>query len=125
VDSDSLAAAELLAALSRAAEILAGLGHPFVRSSPFTYFVPPAGVRTGTAFVLPDGREVRFAVSLTAADAVFRVEGVAESEGEALLDLPGRAAVDLRSALTVLDDYACELAGEARRLVDGLLDEIV
>ncbi|WP_113705312.1 hypothetical protein [Nonomuraea lactucae] len=125
MDSESLAAAGLLAALSRVAEILAELRHPFVRSRSFTYFLPPAGARTGILFTLPDGREVRFAVSVIASGDAFHVDGVAEAEGDVLLDLSRRTTPDIHACLAVLDDYAGELAGEAGRLIEELLDEIV
>jgi hypothetical protein len=125
VDSESLAAAGLLAALSRASEILADLHHPFVRSESFSYFVPPAGVRVGMAFVLPDGREVRFEVSLTASDGVFHVEGGITAESESLLELPRKSLLRVHDALAVFDDYASEVAAPADRMLDGLLDGIV
>ncbi|RSN00995.1 hypothetical protein DMB42_39010 [Nonomuraea sp. WAC 01424] len=125
MDSELRAAAGLLAALSRAAEILAGLRHPFVRNTPFTYFVPPSGVCTGAAFVLPDGREVRFELSLTTSDSAFHVEGGITAEGEPLLELPRRSLPSVHDALAVLDDYMGDLAAPADRMLDGLLDEIV
>ncbi|MBB6346741.1 hypothetical protein ACWGH8_41835 [Nonomuraea muscovyensis] len=125
MDGESLAATGLLAALSRAAELLAGLRHPFVRSEPYTYAVPPAGARTGIAFTLPDGRELRLEVSISAEGGAFHVAGAADAEGDVLLGLPHRAIPGIHDALVVFDDYAAELAGEAGRLVDGQLDEIV
>ncbi|MFI7419353.1 hypothetical protein [Nonomuraea sp. NPDC049684] len=125
MDSESRAAAGLLAALSRAAEILAGLRHPFVRGRPFSCFVPPSGVRTGAEFVLPDGREVRFEVSLTVSGDAFHVEGGITAEGEPLLELPRRSLPDVHDALAVLDDYAGDIAAPADRMLDDLLDEIV
>ncbi|NUW33769.1 hypothetical protein HTZ77_20355 [Nonomuraea sp. SMC257] len=125
MDSESLAAAGLLAAMSRAAASLAALRHPFVRSEPFCYFFPPAGVRAGTAFMLPDGREVRFTVSVAASDGAFHVEGAAWAEGEALLDLPACATSGIHDGIAVLDDYAAELVSSAARLIDQLLDELV
>lgn len=125
MDSESLAAAGLLAALSRAAVSLAEARHPFVRSRPFTYFFPPAGVRTGTAFVLPDGREVTFAVSVAASGGAFQVEGAVTAEGEPLLALPRRGVPGVGEATALLDDYAAEVAGAVGRVVDRLLDEIV
>ncbi|MEU0570239.1 hypothetical protein ABZ297_33305 [Nonomuraea sp. NPDC005983] len=125
MDSESLAAAGLLAALSRAAELLSGLHHPFVRSAPFTYLIPPAGARTGTTFTLPDGREATFAVSIVARSGAFHVEGAAAVEGEDLLRLPAKSTHDIRAALVVLDEHAAELAQPAGRLLDQLLDEIV
>lgn len=125
VDSESLAAAGLLAAMSRAAVSLAELHHPFVRSVPFSYFFPPAGARAGTAFTLPDGREVSFTVSIAAADGAFRVDGVASVEGEALLTLSPRTAESIGDGVAVLDDYAAELVSCAARLIDQLLDELV
>jgi hypothetical protein len=125
VDSESLAAAGLLAALSRAAEILAELHHPFARTEPFSYFFPPAGVRTGTVFTLPDGREVSFTVSIEAADGMFHVDGVVSVEGGLLLDLPRKSTPHIHDGLAILDDYAGEVAAPAARLIDRLLDEIV
>ncbi|MFI9594618.1 hypothetical protein [Nonomuraea sp. NPDC052265] len=125
MDSESRAAAGLLAALSRAAEILADLRHPFVRGRPFSCFVPPSGVRTGAALTLPDGREVRFEVSLTASGDAFHVEGGITVEDEPLLELPRRSLPNVHDALTVLDDYAGDVAAPADRMLDGLLDEIV
>ncbi|MGI5268581.1 hypothetical protein ACQEUU_05475 [Nonomuraea sp. CA-218870] len=125
MDGDSLAAADLLAALGRVAGILSALRHPFARSRPFSYVVPPAGVRTGNAFMLPDGREVTFAVLVAASGDGFRVEGGATVEDEPLLSLPAVHAPELRRALALLDEYAAEVAGAAGRLLDGALDEIV
>lgn len=125
MDSESLAAAGLLAALSRAAELLADLRHPFVRSRAFSFFVPPSGVRAGTAFVLPDGREVRFEVSFTTSDGAFQVAGGITAEGEPLLELPRRSLPNVHDAVAVLDDYAGDVAAPAARMLDGLLDEIV
>ncbi|TDE20481.1 hypothetical protein E1295_47160 [Nonomuraea mesophila] len=125
MDSESLAAAGLLAALGRASEILAELHHPFVRSERFSYFFPPAGARTGTTFTLPDGREMRFEVSIAAADGAFHVTGEITAEGESLLDLPRKSVPGLGDALAVLDDYAGEVAAPAGRLIDQLLDGIV
>ncbi|NUO97780.1 MAG: hypothetical protein HOV96_05335 [Nonomuraea sp.] len=125
MDSESLAAAGLLAALSRSAEILADLRHPFVRSRSFSFFVPPSGVRAGTAFTLPDGREVRFEVSFVTSDTVFHVDGGITVEGEPLLELPRRSLLNVHDAVAVLDDYAGDVAAPAARMLDGLLDEIV
>lgn len=125
MDSESLAAAGLLAALSRAAEILAELHHPFVRNAPFSYFFPPAGVRTGTAFTLPDGRELSFAVSIAAANGAFHVDGAVCVESDVLLGLPRKTTSSIHDGLAVLDDYAAELAAPAGRFIDQLLDEIV
>jgi hypothetical protein len=125
VDSESLAAAGLLAALSRASEVLAELHHPFMRRESFSYFVPPAGVRIGTTFTLPDGREVRFEVSLTAAAGAFHVEGGITAEADPLLELPRKSLPSVHDALAVLDDYAGDLAAPAARTLDGLLDDIV
>jgi hypothetical protein len=125
VDGDSLAAVELLGALGRAAGILSELRHPFVRSRPFSYVVPPAGVRAGTAFMLPDGREVTFAVLVAASERGFRVEGGAAVEDEPLLELPTKHVPEVRAAVALLDEYVSEVAGQAGRLVDNLLDEIV
>ncbi|MED7928137.1 hypothetical protein SMD20_28030 [Nonomuraea sp. LP-02] len=135
MDSESLAAAGLLAALSRTVEIFADLRHPFVRHEHISTFFPPAGVRVGIAFVLPDGREVRFEVSVAvggdvedaAADGhgdVFHVEGSITAESETLLDLPRKTLPDVGDALAVLDDYASEVAEAANRTIDRLLEEI-
>ncbi|MFI7701670.1 hypothetical protein [Nonomuraea sp. NPDC049480] len=125
MDSESLAAAGLLTALSRASEILADLRHPFVRSEPFSYFLPPAGARVGTTFTLPDGREVRFEVSVTATSTAFRVEGSITAEDDTLLELPRKSLPGIHDGLAALDDYVGEVAAPAARLIDQLLDEIV
>lgn len=125
MDSESLAASGLLAALSRASGILAELHHPFVRRESFSYFLPPAGVRTGTTFTLPDGREVRFEVSLTSSGGAFHVEGAITAEDDPLLELPRKSLQNIHDALTVLDDYASDVAAPADRTLDQLLDEIV
>ncbi|MEV0596366.1 hypothetical protein [Nonomuraea cavernae] len=125
MDSESLAAAGLLAALSRAAGLLAELHHPFVRSEPFSYFVPPAGARTGVAFTLPDGRELCFAVSIAVSEGAFHVDGSVSVEGEMLLELPRKTTPDLRDGLAVFDDYAAEVVAPAGRLIDEQLDSIV
>lgn len=124
MDSESRAAAGLLEALSRAAEIFAELHHPYVRSETFSYPIPPAGTRTGIVFTLPDGREVVFAVTVLAAPDAFHVEGEAIVEDQVLIALPRKSAPDIRGGLAVLDDYVAELAAPAVRLVDGLLEEI-
>ncbi|MEV0381948.1 hypothetical protein [Nonomuraea sp. NPDC050643] len=125
MDSESLAAAGLLAALSRASEILAELHHPFVRSERFSYFLPPAGARVGAAFILPDGREVRFEVSISASGGAFHVKGSVTAEEESLLELPRKSVAGIHDGLAVLDDYAGEVAAPAARLIDQLLAEIV
>jgi hypothetical protein len=125
VDGESLAAANLLVALSRAAGILAESRHPFVRSAPFSYLMPPAGARVGTLFILPDGREVAFHVSIAATDGGFRVEGGVTAEADDLMTLPPETFAEIEDALTVLDDYAGEVAQAAGRLIDRLLDAIV
>ncbi|MEV5554005.1 hypothetical protein AB0L44_10135 [Nonomuraea wenchangensis] len=130
MDSESLAAAGLLAALSRTVEIFADLRHPFVRHEHVSTFFPPAGVRVGVAFVLPDGREVRFEVAVAAAGDVFHVEGSITAESltgaasETLLDLPRKVLPDVRDALAVLDDYASDVAEAANRAIDRLLEEL-
>jgi hypothetical protein len=130
VDSESLAAAGLLAALSRTVEIFADLRHPFVRHEHISTFFPPAGVRVGIAFVLPDGREVRFEVSVAADGDVFHVEGSITADGstiadsETLLDLPRKTLPDVGAALDALDDYAGDVAEAANRTIDRLLEEI-
>ncbi|MEU6793937.1 hypothetical protein ABZ907_19745 [Nonomuraea wenchangensis] len=124
MDSESLAAAGLLAALSRTVEIFADLRHPFVRHEHISTFFPPAGVRVGIAFVLPDGREVRFEVSVAADGDVFHVEGSITAESETLLDLPRKTLPDVGDALAALDDYAGEVAEAANRTIDRLLEEI-
>ncbi|MGW0808408.1 hypothetical protein [Nonomuraea sp. NPDC002799] len=124
MDSESLAAAGLLAALSRASEILAELRHPFVRSERFSYFLPPAGARTGSIFMLPDGREVRFEVSITASAGAFHVTGAITAEDDTLLELPRKTVSSIEDGLAVLDDYAGEVAAPAARMIDQLLDEI-
>jgi hypothetical protein len=125
VDSESLAAAGLLAALSRASEILAELRHPFARSEQFSYFFPPAGARVGAAFILPDGRELRFEVSIAVTTAAFQVEGSITAEDDTLLELPRKSLPSIHDGLAVLDDYVGEVAAPAARLIDQLLDEIV
>ncbi|MGA5763404.1 hypothetical protein [Nonomuraea bangladeshensis] len=136
MDSESLAAAGLLAALSRTVEIFADLRHPFVRHEHISTFFPPAGVRVGIAFVLPDGREVRFEVSVAADGDVFHVEGSITADGsitaegstiadsETLLDLPRKTLPDVGAALDALDDYAGDVAEAANRTIDRLLEEI-
>ncbi|MGW4797969.1 hypothetical protein ACWEPC_36665 [Nonomuraea sp. NPDC004297] len=124
MDSESRAAAGLLAALSRASEILAGLRHPFARSEHYSYFFPPAGARVGTALTLPDGREVRFEVSISACGDAFQVEGAVEAEGERLLELSRRSVRDLRDGLAVFDDYAAEVAAPAARLIGEMVEEL-
>ncbi|SDI67409.1 hypothetical protein [Nonomuraea jiangxiensis] len=126
MDSESLAAAGLLAALSRASEILADLHHPFIRSERFSYFLPPAGVRVGTVFMLPDGRELRFEVSIAATGESFHVTGAITTEDEPpLLQLPGKNLANIHDGLAVFDDYAGEVAAPAARIIDRLLDGIV
>ncbi|MGP3963327.1 hypothetical protein ACTWPT_45830 [Nonomuraea sp. 3N208] len=125
MDSESLAAARLLAALSRASESLAELSHPFVRSERFSYFLPDAGARVGTTFTLPDGREVRFEVSITVSSAAFQVEGSITAENDPLLELPRKSLPSIRDGLAAFDDYVGEVAAPAARLIDQLLDEIV
>ncbi|WP_336209685.1 hypothetical protein [Nonomuraea sp. LPB2021202275-12-8] len=125
MDSESLAAAALLAALSRATGILAELRHPFARSRSFSFFVPPAGARTGAAFVLPDGREVRFEVSIAVSGDAFHVEGSITAEDEVLLELPRKSTSGIHDGLAVVEEYAAEVAQPAGRLLDQLLDGIV
>ncbi|MEV4015462.1 hypothetical protein AB0J35_33665 [Nonomuraea angiospora] len=125
MDSESLAAAGLLEALSRASGMLAELHHPFVRSEPFSYFLPPAGARVGTGLTLPDGREVRFEVSIAVSAGAFHIEGSITAEDETLFELPRKSVPDLHDALAVLDDYAGEVVAPAGRLIDQQLDEIV
>ncbi|MFD9944504.1 hypothetical protein ACFWYW_21275 [Nonomuraea sp. NPDC059023] len=124
MDSESLAAAALLSALSRAAGTLAELRHPFVRSAPFTYLAPPAGAVAGTVFTLPDGREVRFAVSVAVADGAYRVDGEVIAEDEPLVELPRTSVPTLEEALVLLDEYTIEVAGPAVRLLDRLLEDL-
>ncbi|WP_157248854.1 hypothetical protein [Nonomuraea typhae] len=124
MDSASLAAAALLSALSRAAGTLAELHHPFVPSLPFSYLHPPAGAVAGTVFTLPDGREVRFAVSIAVADGAYRVGGEVIAEDEALLDLPRKSVPELDDALELLDEYTAEVSEPAGRLLDELLEEL-
>ncbi|MEV4074734.1 hypothetical protein [Nonomuraea fuscirosea] len=124
MDSASLAAAGLLAALGRASEIFAELRHPFARSERFTTFLPPAGVRVGAVFTLPDGREVRFEVSIVTAGDAFHVDGGIDAEGEPLLELPRKSVQAIHDGLAVFDDYAGEVAAPAVRLIDGLLEEL-
>lgn len=125
VDGGSLAAAELLEALSRASEILAELRHPFARSEHFSYFLPSGGARVGTAFVLPDGREVRFEVSIVASGDVFQVEGGITAEHETLLELPRKTVKDVHEGVAALDDYVGEVKAPAGQMLDRLLEEIV
>ncbi|MER7500821.1 hypothetical protein AB0L05_02465 [Nonomuraea pusilla] len=124
MDSESLAAAGVLEALSRASAMLAELRHPFARSCPFSYFLPPAGARTGTTFVLPDGREVRFEVSVAVSGGFFHVNGSVAAEDDVLLDLPRVSVPGVREALAALDDYAAEVAAPAGRVIDRLLEEL-
>ncbi|WP_327088065.1 hypothetical protein OIE66_38010 [Nonomuraea sp. NBC_01738] len=124
MDSESLAVAAMLAALSRAASILADLRHPFVRSLPYSYLVPPAGAAAGTIFTLPDGREVRFGVSLAHADHEFHVDAEVTAEDEPLLTIPRLSTRDALEALAVLDSYTSEVADPMPRLLDDLLDAL-
>ena len=119
VDSESRAAAGLLATLTRVARVLADIHHPFARSTPFSYFLPPGGARAGTRFTLPDGREVSFEVTITSDERGFRVLGRGEEE------LPPASTPDIHDALSTLDDYADRLARSAVRILDRLLDDIV
>ncbi|MFC4112786.1 hypothetical protein [Nonomuraea zeae] len=96
-----------------------------MRRETFSYFVPPAGVRVGTTFTLPDGREVRFEVSLIAADDAFHVAGGITAEDDLLLELPLKSLPGIHDALAALDDYAGDVTAPAARMLDGLLDEIV
>ncbi|MGN9845693.1 hypothetical protein ACTMTI_46985 [Nonomuraea sp. H19] len=125
MNSESLAAARLLAALSRASEILAELHHPFVRSRHFSYFIPPAGARTGAVFTLPDGREVRFEVCISTSGDAFHVEGSITAEVETILALPRKSVLGIHDALAVLDDYAGDVAASADRTIDQLLEDLV
>ncbi|MFI7637477.1 hypothetical protein [Nonomuraea sp. NPDC049400] len=125
MDSESLAAAGLLETLSRASGMLAELHHPFVRSEPYSYFLPPAGARVGADLTLPDGRVVRFEVSISASGGAFHVEGSITAEDETLLELPRKSVPGIHDGLAVLDDYAGEVTAPAGRLIDQLLDEIV
>ncbi|TYB69583.1 hypothetical protein FXF51_05260 [Nonomuraea sp. PA05] len=125
MDSESLAAVGLLEALSRASEILAELRHPFLRSEHFSYFFPPAGARVGITFVLPDGREVRFEVSIAASGRAFHVEGGIQAEEEALLELPRKSVPGIEAGLAAFEDYVGEVAAPAQRLIEQLLEEIV
>ncbi|MFG1696949.1 hypothetical protein [Nonomuraea sp. NPDC049309] len=125
MDGESLAAANLLEALSRAAGILAELRHPFVRSAPFSYLMPPAGARVGTLFILPDGREVAFQVSIAATGGGFEVEGGVTAEADELMTLPRETFAEIEDALALLDDYAGEVAQAAGRLIDQVLNTIV
>ncbi|AQZ67303.1 unnamed protein product [[Actinomadura] parvosata subsp. kistnae] len=124
MNSESLAAAGLLEALSRASEILADLRHPFVRSERFSYFFPPAGARVGTTVVLPDGREITFEVSIAASGRAFHVEGGIQSEEETLLELPRKSVPDIEEGLAAFDDYAGEVAAPAERLIGQMLEEL-
>ncbi|MFI6321285.1 hypothetical protein ACIBG8_27365 [Nonomuraea sp. NPDC050556] len=124
MDSESRAAAGLLEALSRASEIFAELHHPFARSRPFSYYVPPSGARIGTVFTLPDGREVSFTVSISTSADAWHVEGEASVEDEVLIELPRKSTPDVRAGLAVLDAYVGEVAAPSIRLLDGLLDGI-
>ncbi len=125
VDSESRAAAGLLATLTRVAHLLADLHHPFARSAAFSYYVPPAGTRMGTVFTLPDGREVQIALTVTSDARGFAVDGAITAEDEVLLALPRKRTPDIDEGLAVLDDYADQLARPAVRILDGLLDDIV
>ncbi|MER6576399.1 hypothetical protein [Nonomuraea sp. NPDC001023] len=125
MNGESLAAAGLLETLSRAAVVLAESRHPFVCSTPFSFFVPPAGVRVGTVFTLPDGREVSFAVSVAVAGDAFHVDGSVTVESDVLLELPRASAPAIQDALAVLEDHAGEVAAASGRLIDQLLEDIV
>ncbi|UBU13928.1 hypothetical protein [Nonomuraea gerenzanensis] len=124
MDSESLAAAGLLEALSRASEILAELRHPFVRSEQFSYFFPPAGARVGAAVMLPDGRELRFEVSIAVSGRAFQVEGGIQVEAETLLELPRKSVSGIEEGLAAFGDYVGEVAAPARQLIEQLLEEL-
>ncbi|MFG1705582.1 hypothetical protein ACFLIM_20535 [Nonomuraea sp. M3C6] len=96
-----------------------------MRSERFSYFLPPAGARVGATFTLPDGREVRFEVSIIVSGDAFHVEGAITAEDETLLELPRKSVPSIHDGLVVLDDYAGEVAAPAARLIDQLLADIV
>ncbi|WP_146607763.1 hypothetical protein [Spongiactinospora gelatinilytica] len=123
MDSESRAAADLLAALCRAAEGFAMLRHPFIRREPLSR-LDPARAIVGTDFVLPDGRVARFAVTLAAGDDVFHVGGDVSVEERVLLDLPGHATAGVREALAVFDEYTSEVLARAPVFLDQLIEEI-
>ncbi|RBQ14116.1 hypothetical protein DP939_42390 [Spongiactinospora rosea] len=123
MDSESRAAADLLAALCRAAEGFAKLRHPFIRREPLSRLDPARAV-VGTDFVLPDGRMVRFAVTLAAGDDGFRVGGEVSVEERVLLDLPAHSTAAVREALAVFDDYTAEVLSRAPLFLEELIEEI-
>ncbi|MEU7003426.1 hypothetical protein [Nonomuraea sp. NPDC046570] len=123
MDSESRAAAGLLAALSRAAARLDELRHPFVRREPFSYFAP-SGATTGVHFVLPDGRTVRFAVSVAVSESAFHISGEALVEERSLVELAGKTTASVHEALELLEDYVEEVVSPGRRLLQSLIEEI-
>ncbi|WP_406673739.1 hypothetical protein WBK31_33750 [Nonomuraea sp. N2-4H] len=64
-------------------------------------------------------------MSIAATDGGFRVEGGVTAEADDLMTLPPETFAEIEDALTVLDDYAGEVAQAAGRLIDRLLDAIV
>ncbi|MEU4542027.1 hypothetical protein [Nonomuraea dietziae] len=123
MDSESRAAAGLLAAMSRAAAMFDELRHPFVRREQLTYF-QPAGWTTGVLFTLPDGRTVRFSVSFAHSETFFHVSGEALVEERALVELPTKSTGSIHEALALLEGHVGEVVSPARRLLDQLLEEI-
>lgn len=123
MDSESRAAAGLLAAMSRAAAAFDELRHPFLRRESLTWF-QPGGWTTGVLFTLPDGRAVRFSVSFAHSEAFFQVSGEAMVEERALVELPTVSAESIHEALSMLDEQVGEVVSPARWLLEQLIEEI-
>jgi hypothetical protein len=123
VDSDSQAALQLLGALCRAGEGFAGLRHSLVRREVFSRFDPARAI-TGAVFTLPDGREVRFEVSIGVLGGIFQVEGEISVEETVLLDLPRTATAVIGEALGALDRYAEEVRSRVPWILDELVEEL-
>ncbi|MGV9302160.1 MULTISPECIES: hypothetical protein [unclassified Nonomuraea] len=123
MDSESRAAAGLLTAMSRAAAAFDELRHPYARREPLTYFQPD-GWTTGVLFTLPDGRLVRFSVSLTHTRTAFRVSGAALVEERALIEPVDRSSGSVHEVVSILEDAVGEVVSPARWLLDRLVEEI-
>src|SRR5437868_14339588 len=123
MDSESRAAGSLLTAMSRAVERFDELRHPFVRREPFSYLVP-GGATAGVHLVLPDGRMVRFAVSVAFAGNAFEVAGEVLAEERSLVELRTENVTDVREALDLLDGYVHEVVSPGRRILESLLEEV-
>ncbi|MDF5752274.1 hypothetical protein [Spongiactinospora sp. TRM90649] len=123
MDSESRAAADLLLALCRAAEGFAGLRHPLVRREPLSRLDPDRAM-AGAEFVLPDGRVVRFAVTLAVTGESFQVGGEVFAEERVLLDLPSRSLPEAAQALAVFEEYTQEVLSRAPWFLEELIEEL-